>query len=306
MALPASARERNIWIDTDIIFNKPGEEVDDALALMMSFNNPKVSISGISLIHNVKNGYRVTKKLRDFYGDTSIPIYKGTDDATRGPGSKTEAVEKLAVALDKEELTVVAIGPATNIANLLEFYPEEAKNITDIVFCAGRNKGVSFTTDGSPTVFPDYNFEMDPVSFKKVIASGLPVTLSGYEASSSIFLYQDDLEKIKHNGRPGDAWVYRQLQPWITKWKDELGIEGFIPFDASTIGHVFYPEYFEYHRDIPVALDERTNDSPAFSDAEKKLYLEVSHDFDSPHTVDFAYKAKENYKELVVNDLLGN
>jgi len=46
--MPASPKK--IWIDTDIIFNKPGEEIDDGLALMMAFNNPDVDIKGISLI----------------------------------------------------------------------------------------------------------------------------------------------------------------------------------------------------------------------------------------------------------------
>lgn len=301
--MPASPQK--IWIDTDIIFNKPGQEVDDGLALMMAFNNKHVDIKGISLIHAVDNGYEVTKKLLGYYGDDSIPLYKGTDDATQGPGTKTKAVEKLAEALEENELTIVAIGPATNIANLLEFYPEAAKNINDIVFCAGRNKGVSFSSEGSPVGFPDYNFEVDPVSFNKVIESNLPVTLSGYEASSSIFLYREDLEKIRQNGRKGDEWIYTQLLPWITKWEEGLNIKGFIPFDCSTIGHVPYPDYFEYHRNIPVMVNIRKNDSPAFSDVEEKPYLEVSYDFDSSNTVDFAHTAKKGYKEVVMQNLLG-
>ncbi len=43
MAPPASPQKQKIWIDTDIIFNKPGEKVDDTLALMMAFNN-KINI----------------------------------------------------------------------------------------------------------------------------------------------------------------------------------------------------------------------------------------------------------------------
>jgi pyrimidine-specific ribonucleoside hydrolase len=297
---------QKIWIDTDIIFNKPGQEVDDGLALMMAFNNENIDIKGISLIHNVNNGYQVTKKLRGFYGNDDIPIYKGTDDATKGAGTKTKAVDALAKALEENELTIVAIGPATNIANLLEFYPEAAKNIKDIVFCAGRNRGEAFTTEGSPVGFPDYNFEIDPASFKKVIESDLHVTLSGYEASSSVFLYRDDLEKIGKNGRKGDEWVYQQLQPWITKWEEGLDIKGFIPFDCSTIGHVLYPDYFEYHRDISVTVNRRKNDSPSFSDVDEKPYLEVSYDIESPQTVDFVHTAKQGYKKVVMQNLLGN
>ena len=298
---------RKIWIDTDIIFNKPGQEVDDGLALMMALNNRNVEIKGISLIHNVDNGYRVTKKLLDFYARYPIPVYKGTDDARRGAGKKTQAVEELAGALEKDDLSVIAIGPATNIANLIEFYPDAAQNINDLVFCAGRQKGAVFTTRGSTTHFPDYNFEMDPQSMMDVIKSDIPVTLSGYEASSSIFLKQEDLEKIRKNGRKGDRWVYRQLQPWMDRWKNELNINGFIPFDTSTSGHVLYPgsRYFHYYRDIPVAMNVRENDSQNFYGGDKKPYLEVSHDFKTQDTVDFVYKTAPEYKQVVMENLLG-
>ena len=93
----SSSKKKRVWIDTDIIFNKPGKEVDDGLALMMAFNNEEIDIKGISLIHQVDNGYKVTKKLLGYYCDKAIPVYKGTDDATKGPGTKTEAVEKLSL-----------------------------------------------------------------------------------------------------------------------------------------------------------------------------------------------------------------
>jgi len=301
--MPASPKK--IWIDTDIIFNKPGEEIDDGLALMMAFNNPDVDIKGISLIHKVDNGYAVTKKLLGFYGDDSIPVYKGTDDATEGPGTKTEAVEKLANALEKDELTIVAIGPATNIANLLEFYPEAAKNIKDIVFCAGRNKGISFLPENSNRGLPDYNFDLDPESFKRVLESDVQVTFSGYEASSSIYLYEDDIKKIKENGRPGDEWIYNMLQPWLQRWKQGLEVEGFIPFDCCTIGHVLYPDYFKYKRNIAVQINVRKNDCGAVIKADQKPFLEVSYDFDSPYTVDFVHQTYPSYKQVIMNDLLG-
>jgi len=304
--MPASkSSPRKVWIDTDIIFNKPGQEVDDGLALMMALNNRDIKIEGISLIHNVDNGYQVTKKLLNFYARYPIPVYKGSDDARKGAGEKTKAVEELAKTLKQDALSVIAIGPATNIANLLQFFPEAAQNINDLVFCAGRQQGVHFTTPDSPTNFPDYNFEMDPESMMKVIESDIPVTLSGYEASSSIFLYQEDLEKIRGNGREGDPWMYRQLQPWMDRWKNELDITGFIPFDTSTSGHVLYPEYFHYHRNIPVAVNIRENDSQNFYGGIEKPYLEVSRDFEATTTVDFVYKTDPAYKQVVMNDLLG-
>lgn len=299
-----TASPRRVWIDTDIIFNRPGKEVDDGLALIMALSNKTIDIVGISLIHNVDNGEIATRQLLDYYAKSPIPVYKGADDASKGPGSMTPAVEKLAEALSEGELTVFAIGPATNIANLLAFYPEQAKNIKDIVFCAGRQRNAVFSLPDCPVNFPDYNYEIDPLSLQQVIESDIPVTLSGYEASTSVMLTRADLQKIRENGRAGDEWVYQQLLPWITTWEENLNSPGFIPFDTSTIGHVLYPEYFHYHRDIPVAIDIRENDSRAFSDVERKPYLEVSYEFDSPNRVDFIYKTKPEYKDIVMSALL--
>ena len=294
-----------IWIDTDIVFNRFPEDVDDGLALMMALDSPAVRIRGISLNRRVDNGARVTRRLLGHHARYEIPVYKGTDNIFASYGHCTEAVDRLAEALQRERLTIVAIGAATNLANLLTFYPEQAGNIDEIVFCAGRSAGTRFNAGSSRVGLPDANFDNDPRSFLRVLDAGIPITLSGFEAASSVWLDRRDILRIARNGRPGDRWVARRLRMWHVAWRLGLRLDGFIPFDACTIGHVLYPECFDYHRDIPVQINLRDNDARRWRKDPQKQYLEASYAFESPYRVDFAYAASPRYKDKLMYHLLG-
>lgn len=301
----AAAVPTPIWIDTDIIFNRFAGDVDDALALMMALQSPRVQIRGISLNRNVDNGERVTRQLLQHYARYPVPVHKGADNIFAGPGERSEAVDRMAEALRAGPLTIVAIGAATNLANLLLFHPEVAPAITRIVFCAGRREGQRFQVPNRRLALPDANFDNDPVSMMRVIESGIPVTLAGFEASSSIFIDGEDIRRIRRNGRPGDRWVARRLDLWRLIWRLALGLDRFIPFDACTIGHVLHPECFHYHRNIPVEVRTRENDARFWKKGAKKSYLEVSYGFDTSYRVDYAYAIDPAYKDHLMNHLLG-
>lgn len=294
-----------IWIDTDIVFNRFPQDVDDGLALIMALACPRVQVCGISLNRRVDNGERVTRRLLSHFAQYPVPVYKGSDDIFAGPGERTEAVDRLADALRQQPLTIVAIGAATNLANLLLHHPDVTSRITEIVFCAGRQQGLSFRAEGRSMPLPDANFDNDPVSMWRVIESGIPVTLAGFEASSSTFIEAADIERIRHNGRQGDSWVARRLSLWRLAWRLAFRLNRFIPFDACTIGHVLYPECFHYHRNIPISINERVNDARRWKKGTTKPYLEVSSAFDSPYRVDYAHAIDPLYKIHLMNHLLG-
>lgn len=301
----ASSVPTPIWIDTDIIFNRFAGDVDDGLALMMALHSPRVHIRGISLNRNVDNGERVTRRLLGHYARYPVPVHKGADNFFAGPGESSEAVEALAAALRAGPLTIVAIGAATNLANLLQFHPEVVPAITRVVFCAGRREGLRFQVPNRRVALPDANFDNDPVSMLRVIESGIPITLAGFEASSSIFIDGQDIRRIRRNGRPGDRWVARRLDLWRLLWRLALGLDRFIPFDACTIGHVLYPECFHYHRNIPVAARTRANDARFWKKGAEKTYLEVSYGFETSCRVDYVHAIDPAYKIHLMNHLLG-
>ncbi len=296
---------KRIWIDTDIVFNRFPQDVDDGLALMMALACPRVRVQGISLNRRVDNGARVVRRLLDHYARYPVPVYKGSDNIFAGPGERTEAVDRLAGALREQPLTIVAIGAATNLANLLLHHPDVSSRITEIVFCAGRQQGQTFRAEGRSMPLPDANFDNDPVSMMRVIESGIPITLAGFEASSSVFIDAKDIDRIRRNGRSGDRWVARRLSLWRLAWQIAFRLPRFIPFDACTIGHALYPECFHYHQQIPLAVQTRTNDARFWKKGINKPYLEVAYGLDSPYRVRYAYSIDAAYKQHLMNHLLG-
>lgn len=296
---------RDIWIDTDIIFNRFGEDVDDGLALIMALDHPGVRVHGISLCRGVDNGLRVTRRLLKHYARYAVPVFAGTRDVAAGPGTCTPAVDAMAQALREQPMDVLAIGTATNLANLLQFHSDAAKRIRRIVFCAGRQAGVRFALGNQKLGLPDANVDNDPESMRVVLASGIPITLAGFEAAQAIWLTRADIATIRRNGRPGDRWVAWRLWLWALAWRIKLGTDGFVPFDACTLGALLYPEQFTIRHDVAVSFNERANDAPRFKAVDNKAYLEVSDTSDSTQRVDFVAAAKPIFKQALMRHLLG-
>ena len=297
------AKPRRIWFDTDIMIGLPERaprEVDDGVTLIMALALPSIEIVGISTITYVDYGYDVTKKILNYYApDRKIPIYKGSPEAD-DPGVENDATRALAEALRKEKLTILALGPATNVATVLKNHPELASQIEEIVFCAGRTPGFAFKPGLQKSTVSDFNFEIDTASFKIVLDSGVKTVLSGFECSAYLLLGKVDTEFLK-NGNEADRWLHSMLVPWQQRAKQVFGVEGFIPYDVTPLGHITHPEYFLYYRDIPVRMDTRANDAtigrrrPA-----TKPFLEVSYEYKTPWKVDYAYKTLPGFEEIVI------
>jgi len=305
-SLPIFAQKK-IWFDTDIMIGNPDRaprEVDDAITLMMTLKHQdKVKIEGISLITYVDYAYGITEKMIKWYGlNLSIPIYKGSDTCN-DLGTENDATKALAAALKKEKLTILALGPATNVATVLKNHPELASQIEEIVFCAGRTPDFHFRPGLEQHTVSDYNFEKDVESFKVVFDSGVKVVLSGFECSVYLFLGKTDYDFLNNNFE-GDKWVYDFLRPWSKRHEQLFGNDGFIPFDVTPLGYLTHPQYFKYYENIPVRIITKPNDATIPANRPKqKAFLEVSPTFDSKWKCLYAYKTLPGFEEIVLKSL---
>lgn len=296
---------RRIWLDTDLMIGMKDEtprEVDDAVALIMALEQPdKVELVGISTITYADYAYAVTQKLLDWYNHTgkTIPVYRGSDTA-RDVGTENDATRAMADALRKEKLPMLAIGPLTNVATVIKNHPELIPQIEEVVVCAGRTPGLPFKPGLEKLSVGDYNFEMDPESFRILFESGVPVVLSGYECSVSMLLGKTDIEFL-NNRNEADKWVYDQFRPWQKFNQTLFGVDGFVPWDTTPLGYFTHPNYFKYYRDIPVKINVRQNDAGTTG---TKPYLEVSYDYkDTRWRATYAYKTLPGFEEIVIEDL---
>lgn len=282
-------------------------EVDDGVTLIMALRQPSIELVGISLITVVEYGEEVTQKLLKWYNQTGkdIPVYKGSDSAN-DVGVENDATRALAAALEKEKLTILAIGPTTNVATVLKNRPDLASQIEEIAFCIGRTPGLEFRPGLGNFPVGDYNFERDVESMKIILETDVPLVFSGFQCSSSVFLGPIDIDRL-NEGTEGDKWVYDQLMPWIARGNRLFGSEGFIPYDTTVLGYLTHPEQFTYYEDIPVEINEKPNDATMNGRDPRavKEYLEVSYNFKSNRKVKYAYKTLPGFEEIVIKSLLG-
>ena len=299
--------QRKVWLDTDMMIGLPENaprEVDDGIALMMALRHPdKIKLVGISTITNAVYAKKITNQfLKWFANGQQIPVYAGSDKAN-DVGQENEATKALAAALKKEKLTILAIGPLTNVATVLKNNPELVGQIEDVIVCAGRTADYPFKLGFGDVIVWDYNFETDVDGFRTVLESKVKMTFAGFESSESLLLGRADIGFLKNKSK-GNQWVYNQLVKWQNLYLKIFGVPAFIPWDTTPLGVITHPQYFKIHKDIPVKINFKMNEANAGPNIGKeKYFLEVSEQFSSPYKVDFVYKTLPGFEEIVIDAL---
>ncbi len=303
LPLLTTAQRKNIWIDTDIHLGRFGRDVDDGIAVLQALRSDKVAVKGISLTLDVDYGYQVTQKLTERCSKV-VPIYKGAK-SYKVLGKETEAVKALTEALSREKLSILVLGPMTNIASVIRLHPELKSQIQEVVFCGGRQPGERLNPGNGKLNLLDVNFERDPTAFQLLFETDIPIVLAGYEASSTIYFDKDDIQFLKVSSDKTDRWLYKKMRNWQKLWKITLGsTHGFIPFDAVTLSWLTNPDYLLYYPDIPASIEQLPNDSRLFKlAAPHKPYLQVSYNYPSSRTVQYCYGVQPALKESMLYSL---
>ena len=193
--------------------------------------------------------------------DASVAIVKKLeelDTANKQPG----AVE--------EKLTILAIGPVTNVASAILLMQTTGKDqlinvIEKVVVCGGyRQEGQLFQVGSKQTGdFADMNFDFDVLAVQTLLQTdSLAVVMAGYEAATSFWFTPERLVELRENGDRGikyvadtfavKAWVDHWTHDFGTWWDPELGggmggdsgkeIPGFHCFDLITAMSMVVPE----------------------------------------------------------------
>src|ERR1700719_2440340 len=111
------AEAGTIWIDTDVSIGSPIREVDDAYALVLAFHSPEIRIAGVSTTYGNASVAATTRAARELVtgfgggaGLTADQVFSGARSAN-DLGRRSEASEALAMALEKDSVTYIALGP---------------------------------------------------------------------------------------------------------------------------------------------------------------------------------------------------
>lgn len=287
-----------VWIDTDPSMAPGGHEIDDGFALLQAFHSPELAIRGISVVFGnapLPDALRIGREFVARFGPMGMPVYQGAASG-RPAGQETEASRALTEALRREVLTVFVLGPATNLATVLQQHPELRSRIRQIVAVAGRRPQQRFVVgDKKHRPFRDFNFEMDPPAFQTLLDSGVPLVLAPWEISSQVWLTTADLEKLR-TAHDALAWLYQPAMDWMAGWR-AFGVDGFNPFDTLAIAYVTSPRLLQCEP-LPAEIRTLPDDTvlPGESARPPKPYLLVAREIRSRRTVNYCFRPALTYK----------
>jgi pyrimidine-specific ribonucleoside hydrolase len=183
---------------------------------------------------------------RLFEGSTAgrAEVFSGRTTKGEAAWLPTPASHAMAAALEREPLTILALGPLTNIATLIQNRPDLLNRITRIVVVAGKQPGQLFHPGRQWWFhFGDFNIAQDPRAAEVVLYSGARVTLVPFDLATNVTITAADLQRLRAGDAPA-RWIADVSRSWLAFWEQMLGQEGFYPFDVLAVAYIAMPEYF--------------------------------------------------------------
>ncbi len=132
-----------VWMDVDPAVLRGGNEPDDGLALLQAFHSSELTIRGVSVVFGnsaLDVGYRNGSEIVARFGPDDLRVYTGAASNAE-LGQENDATQALQAALREEPLTILALGPVTNVATVLKNHPELSARVEEIIVVAGRRPG---------------------------------------------------------------------------------------------------------------------------------------------------------------------
>ncbi|HBC7342717.1 TPA: ribonucleoside hydrolase RihC [Citrobacter koseri] len=132
-----------------------------------------------------------------------------------------------------EPVTLVAIGPLTNIALLLTHYPECAFNIRRLVIMGGSAGRGNFTPNA------EFNIAVDPEAASRVFQSGIEIVMCGLDVTNQALLAPDYLAKLPELNRTG-----KMLHALFSHYRSGSMNTGLRMHDLCAIAWLVRPDLF--------------------------------------------------------------
>lgn len=249
-----------------IIDCDPGH--DDAMAILWALASPQIKVLAVTTVAGnqtiekvTNNAIKVLTKARRL----DIPVAMGAkqplirklvvggevvhgSSGLEGPvlpecgfePSKLTALELLIRTIEEseEKVTLVPIGPLTNIATLLIVRPDLKKKIERLSIMGGG------AYMGNWTPAAEYNIWADPEAAKVVFNSGLPIIMSGLDVTHKAYITREENEVLRAQGNELSVFA-AELIDYFSRYHYEVeGFPGCTMHDPTAIAVLLHPEIF--------------------------------------------------------------
>ena len=214
----------NILIDTD-----PG--VDDLLAILLALKSPELQIDALTVAGgncSLADATRNTLRVLEIAKRPDTPVYKGAARPLKGqyvyaryfhgPRGLTgrlpepriaaaddlNAIDAIASRVEsaRKPVNLIALGPLTNVARLIQRHPDAAKRLSTVVVMGG-----AVDVPGNVTPFAEFNTYSDPEAAEVVFQSEVNVRLIGLDVCNPVYLERSHADQLTGvTGRVVRGW----------------------------------------------------------------------------------------------------
>jgi inosine-uridine nucleoside N-ribohydrolase len=243
--------------------------VDDALAIALALASPELSLVGLTTVGGnvplAQATLNVGRLLRALRVASFPPIGQGLDQ----PGGLEDArhvhgddgmgnvswppaenlrptdflsVYEQAIAAHGRGLSIVAIGPLTNLAAVLRARPGLLEQVGHIVVMGG-----TFRARGNITPHAEFNFYRDPAAAAAVLGAGLPVRMVPLDVTSTVVFDEAHAAQLSVSRHAGARAMAEMLADPMSRPADG-GVNRFMVHDATALGTLIWGQLFTFVR----------------------------------------------------------
>ena len=268
---------QKLLIDTD-----PG--VDDAMAILFALRSPELEIVGLTTVFGnsiVEHTSKNALCLVELENNCHIPVIKGAGRPLVNPPrsmgmhvhgedgfGNSNQPEPIGPLLDLPaaqfiiqqvmsqpgEITLVPVGPLTNIAIALRLEPRIADHVKEVVIMGG-----SVYAGGNASPVAEANIYNDPYAADIVFSAGWPLTMVGLDVTLKCIMTRGYLDEITSANNKA-AKLIKEIIPFYQQFHDQIyNLDGSLhTHDPSAIAYVLDPTIF--HTEMMPVFVQKTGD----------------------------------------------
>ena len=247
------------------------------MAILLATQSPELRIEAITVVSGnvlVEQGVENALKLVELAGRTEIPVARGekyplrkkliTAPIVHGrnglgetelplPAKTAESRHAVDLIIDlvlahPGQITLLPLGPLTNIARLLLKRPDIAEQIPEIILMGGSIEG------GNATPAAEANVYNDPEAAKIVFESGIPITMVGLGATHQTLLTRSHTGTLAESRSPIARYV-AQLADFYLAFSESVGFEGGALHDPLAVGLAVDSSLAQESRPMHIAVE---------------------------------------------------
>ncbi len=256
--------KRKIILDVDT-------GVDDAAAILIANISTKIDLLGITTVSGNTSLYNATRNTQFIKNkfDIKAPIIKGADKPINGilvddkkfhghdglgDAYNMDDVDLSAVEADAPdfiaknvlsnpgEITIVSVGPSTNLALALKRYPKIKKDVHSVVMMGGA-AGLNGDM-GNVSPVAEFNVFTDPEAADIILGGDWPVTMVGLDVTYSAPTNDAFFNKLIDVGGEAGKFITNVNQYYISSYEEERGVRASNQHDAMALMYLLHPEIF--------------------------------------------------------------